>query len=1184
MLFVVVACLRDDELQPVIDGAFVASQMQPSVIVDSQKPKYATKALVDQTTAESFTANFLRIDKDYYKEWGSAKSDGAINWARAYIIEAQSVSSPDGSGLRSVTLNPVQNYTKSGDEYNTSLMVSWHPQTCVLHKNADGTTATITEFEAFQKNTNADVYAVSDAGGVFSVNFSGLNGETDVMVSNAVEAQQWHAGSGDDYRWPFGHSSQTNMKYKNTIQYKHYLSAIRVHVFAENSEQSADMWGKIHGAVVKCQPSECSIALPSSQPERYNDQSEQVGLYASDPGEAIFSGSVDFPLVETPMFGETDGRYSVVEKSPNLTGRTSIADAAYMGYAMIKPDTKVCMDFITDAGIYSVEVDLTKIKDQNDNVINASFEAGYIYDLYLNFQTIGSISAMLLDDGMSKYFDLTKNKSLDYSGVDVEQLSTANCYIIHPGIKNTEGKYYDGYAFNATVAGNGSGGVLSGFDRTDAKLTPVTASLLWETSKGLISQVELVYDYVRFRTPNPDSDKYKEGNAVIAVYDNKLNIIWSWHIWITDNPGSVTLTSGGTTVEFMDRNLGATAATLDDSSSPAYGETLETYGLYYQWGRKDPSMGPPTADFLPQSTTTSSYYDQYGYDLTSADVYYPVQPTIADGVSHPMYLILPVDLSPFYQYDWLYDQKDNLWGYEYRTGNVQKTIYDPCPAGYRVPVEELNWLMGQTRDLNDSRGVKFDNGNLFFPYAGYKGVDRGMSSMTSAWKYVGSKGDYMSAKVLTSGHRARAYMSSASTWSEVGTEGLQSFSYTGNLVSDGANRRVAGSVRCVKEAALGTVRAEITSPKNVYLKDETITLHLSASTPSSTDPKFHLKSAKLEYSVDGGATWNQSQIAINPQDIEGKNFWVATKEVQVPSYVSNGQTVAYRLTIDNGFGLQVQKIFTIVYYPVELSISIGGVDLLDPSIAPSFNWYTQYDITVGLTNSSVMTDVAKINIEGVDNQIADQIQVKYFLDNNFTIQFKDANGNVLFNKAYSLNYHSLILAGETHYEAKGNTNQNGTSSSGLEDGMCIVIANKDDVSRRLYIDTNGSSSLRQDEYSVYNVFQLEGFTTNTSYSSYTNVGKAKLKHLATGKYLSYSNSQIVLVENALNAYFFYFCSDWNTDSEAADNVDIIVNSGSNSNYYYMDAPYYSYVRLSTGGRDHYKWYIYKVANGPDSNN
>ena len=153
-------------------------------------------------------------------------------------------------------------------------------------------------------------------------------------------------------------------------------------------------------------------------------------------------------------------------------------------------------------------------------------------------------------------------------------------------------------------------------------------------------------------------------------------------------------------------------------------------------------------------------------------------------------------------------------------------------------------------------------------------------------------------------------------------------------------------------------------------------------------------------------------------------------------------------------------------------------------------------------------------------------------------------------------------------------------SGALSEGMCIVIANKDDISRRLYIAANGSASVSRDDYSVYNVFQLEGFTTNTSYSSYTNVGKAKLKHLATGKYLSYSNSQIVLVENVSNAYFFYFCSDWNTDSEAADNVDIIANSG--SNYYYMDAPSYGSIRLSAGGRDHYKWYIYKVANGPDS--
>ena len=54
----------------------------------------------------------------------------------------------------------------------------------------------------------------------------------------------------------------------------------------------------------------------------------------------------------------------------------------------------------------------------------------------------------------------------------------------------------------------------------------------------------------------------RKGNAVIAAKDSQRNIVWSWHIWLTDQPEEWVYANEAGTI--MDRNLGATSATPGD--------------------------------------------------------------------------------------------------------------------------------------------------------------------------------------------------------------------------------------------------------------------------------------------------------------------------------------------------------------------------------------------------------------------------------------------------------------------------------------------------------------------------------------------------------------------------------------------------------------------------------------------
>lgn len=291
--------------------------------------------------------------------------------------------------------------------------------------------------------------------------------------------------------------------------------------------------------------------------------------------------------------------------------------------------------------------------------------------------------------------------------IDLSSTGTANCYIV-----SESGKY----KFNASVRGNSSESIGEA----------VSAEVLWESfgtdvtpSVGdIVRSVTYKEGYIEFETPT----ELAEGNAVVAAKDASGTILWSWHIWVTDQPQEHIYPDDVGTI--MDRNLGATSVTPGD---------VRALGLLYQWGRKDPFIGIGTIGEQEPAKITIDGHEigsEFGLDELTESINYPSK-FIYNGEE---------------SYNWM-DNKDykSLWGHE-----STKNIYDPCPTGYRVP--SIEFWQNSVIALND---YSFDNifdgfyysygsGKAWYPSIVYRSWDGSFSytSRGSYWSCTPSSGNF----------------------------------------------------------------------------------------------------------------------------------------------------------------------------------------------------------------------------------------------------------------------------------------------------------------------------------------------------------------------------------------------------------------------------------------------------------
>ena len=242
------------------------------------------------------------------------------------------------------------------------------------------------------------------------------------------------------------------------------------------------------------------------------------------------------------------------------------------------------------------------------------------------------------------------------------------------------------------------------------------AVVLWETFGtgiapaigDLIKSVTYSGEDITFQT----ADTFKEGNAVIAAKDADGNILWSWHIWLTDQPEEqVYYNNAGT---MMDRNLGATSATPGD---------VGALGLLYQWGRKDPFLGSSSISGNIEAKSTITWPSTVSSNSSNGTIEY--------AIAHPTTFITRNSSNK----DWYYTGDSSTDNTRWTPSDKAKSIYDPCPAGWRVPDGGSNGVWSKAEGSSYCFDHTYNSANEGMNFSSKFGNDQTIWYPASVYRY-----------------------------------------------------------------------------------------------------------------------------------------------------------------------------------------------------------------------------------------------------------------------------------------------------------------------------------------------------------------------------------------------------------------------------------------------------------------
>lgn len=317
------------------------------------------------------------------------------------------------------------------------------------------------------------------------------------------------------------------------------------------------------------------------------------------------------------------------------------------------------------------------------------------------------------------------------------------------------------------------------------------------------------------------SDKIMEGNAVIALKDKDGKVMWSWHIWVTsfgrydDADKNIQVTafdrqrydlmpvnlgwcSNGEPVKYYKEHTCKITFSTTVEDGVTLSKTVEIVkeshiafprgnNTYYQWGRKDPFVGTNT---IWGNKVRNSAEDGKWWITSHPRRFYTDSSNVVATDDNEKALFPGEERVTTYdifkdtdkgniliQYPDIWHNPprraigtvsyvsenrtySDLWGGNDGNG---KTIYDPCPPGYRVPpsnafsgftvkgesttTDVLNYgfdaLKKNIMDYTDNLSEFYINTDklktIIFPETGYRDYD----AAAAVYKFGNDSGEYL---------------------------------------------------------------------------------------------------------------------------------------------------------------------------------------------------------------------------------------------------------------------------------------------------------------------------------------------------------------------------------------------------------------------------------------------------------
>ena len=462
----------------------------------------------------------------------------------------------------------------------------------------------------------------------------------------------------------------------------------------------------------------------------------KVELLSILPEAYFVSSSITAPI---------SGGTSIDINAGTITQPDNLSSDSYLAGSAIVP----IQTFAANKELIQITLGSRTFKYKVESEITLEKGKEYTYTLQIRGEYVkGSLSVSdfttsTVNQKFTDYFDyLADLKNRNYLGSDAEPhdlsydynglMNTANCYVVtHPGYYKfplVYGNAIKNGATNAIAYGEGTNSttfvnhlgnkitnpyIYKNLNNNSVELEANSAELVWQDAENLISDIDLSIDkhYIQFEITK---ENIQQGNAVIAVKDGS-DIMWSWHIWVTNKNVYETYTYGD--YKFMPIALG--------ERETAQGTTC----TYYQWGRKDPFPGATENDQITANMET--------------------QPSYYSSIQNPGKFILGTS---GYNYNWFNGNLLDLWNVgnttnESTTSTSKKTIYDPSPVGFKVPppaaFTDIELSNNDWSPISGNEGIKVPATGDFWRAFGNLDWTTGFSARFGTHGYYWSCGPYV---------------------------------------------------------------------------------------------------------------------------------------------------------------------------------------------------------------------------------------------------------------------------------------------------------------------------------------------------------------------------------------------------------------------------------------------------------